>query len=72
MKHTLIVFVIDASSPIDWGGPGRLLTRMTPVAPAFCAFKVFVLNVQTPRSIKAMWPVNAPAGNAEQPLCGVV
>src|SRR5213592_3782718 len=53
---------------IEIGGPPTLLRMTTPTAPAFCALRIFVENVQVPRGISAIAP-DSPL-RAEQPLLG--
>src|SRR5919106_6941025 len=66
--------IVGNSSPscaIAVGSPATLFTISTPTAPAAWAFRTFVENVQTPRSINAILPVRA-VEIAEQPFAGLV
>ena len=54
------------SCPIAVASPATLFTTTTPTAPAVCALRIFVENVQAPREINAILPVRLPAGSAEQ------
>src|SRR3954471_24534854 len=45
--------------------PKRLLPMITATAPAVCAFRNLVENVQPPRVIRAILPVRLPAASAE-------
>src|SRR5690348_2188908 len=63
--------VMVASEPVIVGAPGPLFARMTPMAPAFCAFLTGVVNPHPPASIKAILPAMGVA-MAEQPSAGDV
>ncbi len=52
---------IVASSPRPGGSPAALLAMTTAMAPAVWAFRVLVLKVHVPRSIRAMRPATAAA-----------
>src|SRR5687768_17447569 len=69
----VIGVVIVGSSAMPKGPPPTALFAMTtPIAPASCAFLVFVLNVQTPRSTSAILPATAAAFvSAAQPVVAV-
>src|SRR3989449_11768212 len=47
------------SCPIAVGSPATLFTTTAPTAPALCAFRIFVENVQVPRSSTTMLPAKA-------------
>src|SRR2546427_10978857 len=54
------------SCPIAVGSPATLLTTTTPAAPALCALRILVENVQVPRSLTTIFPVGVPAGTGVQ------
>src|SRR5450631_943642 len=63
---TVMGVTIVASSPKPGGGePATLLAMITATAPAFCAFRAFVLKEQVPRSTSAILPFTAAALRAE-------
>src|SRR6267143_6096060 len=53
------------------GSPAWLLITMTPIAPAFWAFRTLVVNVQAPLRIRAILPVRLVL-IAVQPFVGLV
>src|SRR5918998_173284 len=62
--------VIDGSLPVgSLGSPGALVTRITAVAPAACAFLAFCTNVHDPRSTSAIAPAGKPT-SGPQPSVG--
>src|SRR5712691_671282 len=54
------------SLAIELGSPATLLTTSTPTAPAFCALRILVVKVHTPRSITTILPAWVPAAIAVQ------
>src|SRR5712691_1581403 len=56
------------SFPIAVGSPATLFTTTTPTAPALCAFRIFVENVQAPRSSTTMLPAKGVPVTAAQAL----
>src|SRR6266545_1487516 len=56
------------SCPIAIGSPATLFTTTAPAAPALCAFRIFVENVQVPRSITTMLPAKGAPVTAAQAL----
>src|SRR5207245_235951 len=56
------------SCPIAVGSPPTLFTTTTPAAPALCAFRIFVENVQVPRSSTTMLPAKGVPVTAAQAL----
>ena len=56
------------SCPIAIGSPATLFTTTTPAAPALCAFRIFVENVQVPRSSTTMLPAKGVPVTAAQAL----
>src|SRR5512134_707854 len=51
--------------------PATLLATSTATAPAFCALRIFVEKVQTPREINAILPVKTVASGAHAVLSPV-
>src|SRR5207237_7814104 len=60
------------SVPIAVGSPATLLTTSTATAPAFCALRILVENVQVPREMSAIFPLSEPAASAVQAVLRAV
>src|SRR6266516_1391137 len=58
-RMAMVGMVIVGSEPPGEKDPVVLLTRMQPMAPAFCTFLTLATNVQTPRSTTAILPASA-------------
>src|SRR5258708_6287237 len=70
----MLGIVIVESEPSNGPNPpGILLAMIAAIAPASCAFLIFVVNAQVPRSISAIRPVMAPPlVIVVQPSAGIV
>src|SRR6266478_7456603 len=66
MYAATVGWLVVPSVPIAVGSPATLLTTSTATAPASCALRILVENVQVPREMSAIFPVSDPAGNAAQ------
>src|SRR5437867_8051272 len=60
------------SCPIAIGSPATLFTINTATAPAACALRILVENVQSPRAMRAIFPARLPEGSAEQAVLRLV
>ncbi len=60
---TVIVASVPPSPGAGWFAFAALLAMITAVAPASCAFFALMTKPQVPRSMRAIFPVNVPAGN---------
>src|SRR6266478_4593837 len=63
------IVMVGSAPPNPAGAPGALSAMITANAPAFCAFFTFTTKVQTPRSIRAIFPATAGV-TAAQPRLG--
>src|SRR6266545_3679215 len=58
---TVGMVIVGSVPPRPGALPGALLATITALAPAACAWAAFTLNVQVPRSTRAMLPLTAAA-----------